>query len=266
MRQVLVDLCNPSLQTARLFVLLVVSIFPMLQVYDVKLSSFSPRMWRDLRVGDVICVSKGENFPADLLFLGSDHEEGICYIETMQLDGETNLKIKKALDETKSLDEAALARLRIIATCEPPNSRLYQFTGKVEVNVCGDSSDVSNVSSSNNAAGNHSISIAGEESKFAGEESKDSSGEATVLPLSPAAVLLRGCSLCNTGRVYGMIMYAGVHGSRESASCCAIQHVVLVAFLTWPSLTAAGFAQHAPPPSPSLPTSNSAQAMTPRSL
>lgn len=243
----LVDLCNLSLQSARLFLLLVVSIFPMLQVYDVKLSSFSPRMWRDLRVGDVICVSKGENFPADLLFLGSDHEEGICYIETMQLDGETNLKIKKALDETKSLDEAALARLRIIATCEPPNSRLYQFTGKVEVNVCGDSSDVPNVSSSNNAAGNHSISIAGEESKFG------SSGEATVLPLSPAAVLLRGCSLCNTGRVYGMIMYAGVHGSRESASCCAIQHVVLVAFLTWPSLTAAGFAQHAPLPHPHSP-------------
>ena len=39
-------------------------------------------------------------FPADLVLLSSSNPEGMCYIETMNLDGETNLKIKKALSET----------------------------------------------------------------------------------------------------------------------------------------------------------------------
>ena len=39
-------------------------------------------------------------FPADLVLLSSSNPEGMCYIETMNLDGETNLKIKKALQET----------------------------------------------------------------------------------------------------------------------------------------------------------------------
>jgi magnesium-transporting ATPase (P-type) len=34
-------------------------------------------------------------FPADMVLLSSAHPEGVCYIETMNLDGETNLKLKK---------------------------------------------------------------------------------------------------------------------------------------------------------------------------
>ncbi|GAB2259127.1 hypothetical protein Droror1_Dr00027267 [Drosera rotundifolia] len=39
-------------------------------------------------------------FPADLLFLASTNADGVCYIETSNLHGETNLKIKKALKKT----------------------------------------------------------------------------------------------------------------------------------------------------------------------
>jgi len=39
-------------------------------------------------------------FPADLLFLSSTNPDGVCYIETANLDGETNLKIRKALERT----------------------------------------------------------------------------------------------------------------------------------------------------------------------
>ncbi|GAB2229432.1 hypothetical protein Droror1_Dr00023573 [Drosera rotundifolia] len=39
-------------------------------------------------------------FPADLLFLASTNADGVCYIETSNLDGETNLKIRKALKKT----------------------------------------------------------------------------------------------------------------------------------------------------------------------
>ena len=40
-------------------------------------------------------VEDGSVFPADLVLLSSAHPEGVCYIETMNLDGETNLKLKK---------------------------------------------------------------------------------------------------------------------------------------------------------------------------
>ena len=42
-------------------------------------------------------------FPADLALLSTTNPEGICYIETMNLDGETNLKMKKALQDTWEL-------------------------------------------------------------------------------------------------------------------------------------------------------------------
>ncbi|KAE9467934.1 hypothetical protein C3L33_00154, partial [Rhododendron williamsianum] len=58
---------------------------------------FGPKPWMKLRVGDVVKVEKDKFFPADLLLVSSSYEDGICYVETMNLDGETNLKVKRAL-------------------------------------------------------------------------------------------------------------------------------------------------------------------------
>jgi len=41
-------------------------------------------------------IFRDEFFPADLLVLGSSEKKNVCYIETKNLDGETNLKNKKA--------------------------------------------------------------------------------------------------------------------------------------------------------------------------
>ena len=53
-------------------------------------------------------MEKDAFFPADLVLLSSSNEDGICYVETINLDGESNLKIKQALDQTKHLDELTL--------------------------------------------------------------------------------------------------------------------------------------------------------------
>jgi hypothetical protein len=53
------------------------------------------KTWKDIVVGDLVRVKDGEYFPADLLLISSTGPDGICYVETMNLDGETNLKVNQ---------------------------------------------------------------------------------------------------------------------------------------------------------------------------
>lgn len=52
--------------------------------------------WRDLKIGSIVRVSQNEFFPADLLMIANSGTEGLCYVETKNLDGETNMKHKVA--------------------------------------------------------------------------------------------------------------------------------------------------------------------------
>lgn len=153
---------------------------------------FDTKRWKDVQAGEIIEVVKDEYFPADILFMTAESEEGTCYIETMNLDGETNLKIKKAPDESKDMNIDSLFEFKGTIICEPPNSRLYQFTGNLVM-------------------GNKTLS------------------------LNPSCVLLRGCSLRNTERVFGAVIYAG--------ACGAVQWNVCV--LMQPTYVWIGFSPHA---------------------
>ncbi|KAJ4831513.1 putative phospholipid-transporting ATPase 8 [Turnera subulata] len=97
--------------------------------------TFYATKWKNLRVGDVVKVSKDEYFPADLLLVSSSYEDGICYVETMNLDGETNLKLKHALEVTSSLhSEESLKKFKGVIKCEDPNENLYSFVGTLYYN------------------------------------------------------------------------------------------------------------------------------------
>ncbi|KAG5028455.1 hypothetical protein JHK87_011969 [Glycine soja] len=77
--------------------------------------TFVETRWKKLRVCDIIKVYKDVYFPADLLLLSSSYGDGICYVETMNLDGETNLKLKHALEVTIHLqDEKSLQKYKIL--------------------------------------------------------------------------------------------------------------------------------------------------------
>ncbi|CAB4406884.1 unnamed protein product [Rhizophagus irregularis] len=89
--------------------------------------------WKNLQVGDIVSIKAQEWIPADLLLLHSKGEEGICYVETAALDGETNLKQRQALKETNSLTSPeALANFSGNVKTENPNQDLYNFDGSIE--------------------------------------------------------------------------------------------------------------------------------------
>ncbi|KAB2084557.1 hypothetical protein ES319_A05G341400v1 [Gossypium barbadense] len=88
--------------------------------------------WKKLQVGDIIRVKQDGFFPADLLLLASTNVDGICYIETANFDGETNLKIRKALERTWDyVTPEKACEFKGEVQCEQPNNSLYTFTGNL---------------------------------------------------------------------------------------------------------------------------------------
>lgn len=53
--------------------------------------------WRDIEVGNIVKVQDEELIPADLLCLHSELPDNVCFIKTTNLDGESNLKIRRSL-------------------------------------------------------------------------------------------------------------------------------------------------------------------------
>lgn len=56
-----------------------------------------------IKVGDLVKISENETFPADLVMIANSHPKGIAFVNTMNLDGETNLKDKLVYHATKDI-------------------------------------------------------------------------------------------------------------------------------------------------------------------
>ncbi|KAB5571442.1 hypothetical protein PHYPO_G00225000 [Pangasianodon hypophthalmus] len=90
--------------------------------------------WEKVAVGEVVRASNGDHLPADLIILSSSEPQGMCYIETSNLDGETNLKIRQGLQITAEIkDIDSLMRLSGRMECESPNRHLYEFVGNIRL-------------------------------------------------------------------------------------------------------------------------------------
>ena len=95
---------------------------------------WGPRRWADIAVGDIIEVGNRDGFAADLIVLSTSEPDGLCYIETSSLDGETNLKMKKAVPLAyEHFSPASAAAFSAVATTELPNNRLETFSGNLRI-------------------------------------------------------------------------------------------------------------------------------------
>ena len=96
--------------------------------------------WSEIKVGNLIKVKCNEIIPADLLVICSSNVEGIFYLQTSNIDGESNLKEREALIFTQKIflnkkikkDENNLQNL-FKEYCEievsQPNKNIYEIDG-----------------------------------------------------------------------------------------------------------------------------------------
>ncbi|CAI2167189.1 19988_t:CDS:2 [Funneliformis geosporum] len=86
--------------------------------------------WQDVKVGDFIKLKNNDSVPADMIILSTSEPDGLCYVETKELDGETNLKIRHGVPSTAYLkSETDCERVSFYVESEPPHANLYSYTG-----------------------------------------------------------------------------------------------------------------------------------------
>lgn len=148
--------------------------------------------WREVMSGDIVRVVRDQSFPCDIVLLSSSLEDAVCYVETKNLDGETNLKIKRGVEGVKNLGDGGdgtktmqemTKGTETYVECEHPNNSLYTFTGNLDVPQSA-----------------YDGSVRG------GDFAEGGSKKISVVP---ANILLRGSSLRNTEWVIGIAIYTG---------------------------------------------------------
>ena len=89
------------------------------------------KKWKQLKAGQMIKIKKDTECPADCVLLYSTDEKGVVYIDTMNLDGETNLKEKTAPKETYDIRDDMIPRLSGSITWDSPNEFLDKWDGNI---------------------------------------------------------------------------------------------------------------------------------------
>ncbi|DBA65766.1 hypothetical protein WJX79_001197 [Trebouxia sp. C0005] len=132
--------------------------------------------WENVQVGQVLQVKDDELFPADLLCLYTALPDRVCFIKTTNLDGESNLKIRRPVDLKENAPENINEVMKTTGSlqCEIPNANLHHFKGRFQ---------------------------------FLAEDSNQ--GQARAVPVTMNEMLLRGCTLKNTGHILGLAVYTG---------------------------------------------------------
>ncbi|XP_063823158.1 phospholipid-transporting ATPase VA [Ostrinia nubilalis] len=102
------------------------------RVYKKSAERYVRVKWRDVRVGDLVHLSNNEAVPADMVLLQSSNPLGICYLDTCNLDGETNLKQRIVAPGFRDKQaEFNPLKFRSSVEVERPSTKIYRFNGTI---------------------------------------------------------------------------------------------------------------------------------------
>ena len=85
------------------------------------------KKWKNIRVGEMVKIFANQTVPCDMVLLATSDPSGVAYVETLNLDGESNLKSRYARQET-SAKHPELHPLAGTLYCELPNRNIYDFS------------------------------------------------------------------------------------------------------------------------------------------
>lgn len=140
---------------------------------------FKKDYWKSVQVGDFVRIYNEDQIPADMVILSTSDPDGACYVETKNLDGETNLKVRQALHSGHQVRHARdCERTAFVIESEPQHANLYQY---------------------------NAIARWTQRDPRKSEEL----GTPMAEPISINNLLLRGCSLQNTEWVLGVVVFTG---------------------------------------------------------
>lgn len=207
----------------------------------------------DVVVGDILIVRNREAVAADLVLLTSSSSEGMCYVETAAIDGETNLKIKESnddinemiqeidtsssksknseLDLKNTLGQMRLGSFAAEFEVDLPNQYIHKFTGALRRTPV-DAGEGGDGEIGYDGPGRYELSEKG--SGGAG----DDSGEGRF-PFNESNFLLRDCVIRNTKWVIGVVTYTGgdtkVRGYAISSRilCASVRNLSCLCLTRW---------------------------------
>jgi phospholipid-translocating ATPase len=140
---------------------------------------FTKDAWKNVQVGDFVRLYSDEEVPADILVLSTSSDDGACYVETKNLDGETNLKVRNAMHCTKVVKHARQCeQAEFVVESEGAHSNLYSYNAVIRW-------------------------------KQYNEKDSNEPPYDMAEPLSINNLLLRGCQIRNTEWVLGVVMFTG---------------------------------------------------------
>lgn len=87
--------------------------------------------WEDVKVGDFVKIYDDEPIPADIIICATSEDENVAFVETKNLDGETNLKSRNAcsaLTHLRDAKECADPKNSFCIDCERPDNNMYKLT------------------------------------------------------------------------------------------------------------------------------------------
>ncbi|PIA48734.1 hypothetical protein AQUCO_01400950v1 [Aquilegia coerulea] len=96
-------------------------------------NTFQSKRWKEIRVGDILKISVNDTLPCDMVLLSTSDPTGVAYVQTINLDGESNLKTRYAKQETLLAHIPEKQEIPWVIKCEKPNRNIYGFQANMEI-------------------------------------------------------------------------------------------------------------------------------------